>query len=380
MSISSMAGNWRVDFIDDESKGKQTVAFNSRAEADRWIDSQSIQEKYDYSGFKVIDGPYKVVNGDIVNEGTWPRPFLWIDEIRPAPSGYVWLKSFDEFEDYLVEHGLSGIAVFDIGCSCQTKDCSDDCLCCKCLDYLQSIGADGISLRVHAACKACKQNIFKAIEKNQWTAAQDDVQAGLDLEDQVQALFDDVPEECIDGLDGECERLSKNAVAYKTMLAAVDKGTTSLMDVSAAIDESYYIACLHLSASKHSQAEIVQSISRMVGHMLHSGCNRVWLVDYVDDERGTLMLKVGFYMLSSPFTSDGNVLHEAEDRDTKARIVSALKDLRKKFKDLASNNNPEMFADIVVRFDDLASAVGSYDFKEKRVLKEIDAEEDVEAK
>lgn len=118
----------------------------------------------------------------------------------------------------------------------------------------------------------------------------------------------------------------------------------------------------------------------MVGHMLHSGCNRVWLVDYVDDERGTLMLKVGFYMLSSPFTSDGNVLHEAEDRDAKARIVSALKDLRKKFKDLASNNNPEMFADIVVRFDDLASAVGSYDFKEKRVLKEIDAEEDVEAK
>ena len=61
-----------------------------------------------------------------------------------------------------------------------------------------------------------------------------------------------------------------------------------------------------------------------------------------------------------------------EDSAEKDKIVDKLRDLAGEFKSKASNNDPEQFAKIKVAFDDLASAVGDYDFKEKRVLKELD--------
>lgn len=42
---------------------------------------------------------------------------------------------------------------------------------------------------------------------------------------------------------------------------------------------------------------------------------------------------------------------------------------------MASDNDPEQFAKIVVAFDDLAAGVGAYDFKKKKKLKEQEAED-----
>ena len=134
--------------------------------------------------------------------------------------------------------------------------------------------------------------------------------------------------------------------------------------------------------------------------MFNHGCGDVWLVDFNNDcADDTFVLRVGFQLLSSPFSSDGNKpieeveeLDEAgisdkslkdpnkkkdsgpEDSAAKDKIVDKLRDLAGEFKSKASNNDPEQFAKIKVAFDDLASAVGDYDFKEKRVLKEFDTD------
>jgi len=115
------------------------------------------------------------------------------------------------------------------------------------------------------------------------------------------------------------------------------------------------------------------------------GCGDVWLVDMVGGSRdgGGITLRVGFILLSSPFSSDGtsqldeDCLDE-DGNDDKKKIVDKLKDAAKAFTTNAPNGDPEKFADIKVVFDDLTSAVGDYDFKKKKVLKEQDKEEEKE--
>jgi len=75
---------------------------------------------------------------------------IWVDDIRPAPNGYLWLKSVDDFIDYIVEHGLKDIAVIDLDHDAGSyAKFGGDYI--KCLDYLESIGASGINVRVHSA-------------------------------------------------------------------------------------------------------------------------------------------------------------------------------------------------------------------------------------
>jgi hypothetical protein len=92
---------------------------------------------------------------------------IWVDDIRPAPNGYIWIKSVNEFIDYLVEHGINDIAVFDFDHDAgdYQKDGGDYI---RCLDYLEYIGADGINVRIHSANPVGRSNMQRIIKKNEW--------------------------------------------------------------------------------------------------------------------------------------------------------------------------------------------------------------------
>lgn len=68
-------------------------------------------------------------------------------------------------------------------------------------------------------------------------------------------------------------------------------------------------------------------------------------------------------------------IDEQEDTAKKAKIIDALKKAQQDFKAAASNYDPEKFADIMVELDKVISDIGSYDFKEKKELTEVDGEE-----
>ena len=92
---------------------------------------------------------------------------LWIDDIRPAPPGYIWIKSVYDFIDYLIEHGINDIIVFDFDHDAgQYIKYGGDYI--KCLDYLESIGADNINIRIHSANPVGRSNMQRIIKKNDW--------------------------------------------------------------------------------------------------------------------------------------------------------------------------------------------------------------------
>ena len=351
-----MANEWKVKFTDDDEDGIQTASFNSCHDAEVWIDNQEVQNRYDNVHFKVVEGPYRegaqqvheskeqfdagkyveefkdyfgyadgykpsrdyshaynslareialqlptdteareiegdavmllVKSGDeeavkagkalgdcmmqktkhdqktllkkmriaflalgklcsmkqAIDESTTAAK-IWVDDVRPAPSGYIWLKSVDDFINYVDQHGVEGIAVFDFDHDAgDYASAGGDYI--RCLDYLEFIGAQGINVRIHSANPVGVKKMRQVIAKNGWNE-----------------VFDIIEE---------------------------------------------------------------------------SVCT----------------------------------LSEQEDSAAKRRIVDAVKKASKDFQKAASNNDPAQSAKIAAAFDDLAAAVGAYDFKAKKELKE----------
>ena len=48
---------WAVKYVDDELEDEQVAWFGSREEALTWIKNIEVQERYDPTGFEVVDGP-----------------------------------------------------------------------------------------------------------------------------------------------------------------------------------------------------------------------------------------------------------------------------------------------------------------------------------
>lgn len=355
-----MVNIWKVKWRNNEYQNGKITPFNSRTDAQNWIKCQQINNNIEPEGFEVIEGPYKVqdnslklwcdakrpapigfiliksveyftdyfipsyrhrlndiqiisidttpdkdnnlfsdlfiyfdnidmsikfhIHGndadnktkflqlanntnqiivDNINESLFSNMNsnngikLWIDDIRPAPTGYIWIKSVNDFIDYLVEHGINDILVFDFD-----HDAGDyqydggDYI--KCLDYLEQLGADNINIRLHDSNSVAINNMRNIIRKNQWNEVYD--------------IYDH---------------------------------DASFYDENMPLDEA--------------------------------------IEDIVDQQQ----------------------LDEVEDTTTKSNIVNILKKASKDFQNAASNNQPEQFAKIVVAFDDLIGGVGKYDFKKK---------------
>lgn len=388
-----MAESWRVDFKDKDDDRVQTASFASKQDADNWISHQEQQDRYDPSGFEVVDGPYqsskalaskkakvwvdaelpaldgfqqvksldefvyffasvvkKLEDIGIVSFGddvelanrvlSWldshgapasiqvhfhgedrnaqdainslAKSFgygivsqlheiedqkhldegldmadnaksikIWVDDIRPAPNGYVWLKSVNDFIDWMVEHGLQDVLVIDLDHDAGDY-ASDGGDYIKCLDWLESVGAEDVNVRVHSANPVGIAKMRQVIKKNGWTE-----------------VFD-----IYDSLDEQLLPLDEQE-----------------LDEAGIQDQKLEVPKPKKSSKKKGKK-------------------------------------------SGP-----------EDTKSKRTMVDKLKDIAQEFKTKANNNDPEQFAKITVAFDDLASAVGDYDFKEKKVLNEVDGNE-----
>ena len=94
---------------------------------------------------------------------------IWVDDVRPAPEGYVWLKSVNEVKKYLADpHILCNYEIslidLDHDAGDYAKDGGDYI---RILDYLEMVGYNG-DLRIHSMNAVGVQNMRNIIQKNGW--------------------------------------------------------------------------------------------------------------------------------------------------------------------------------------------------------------------
>lgn len=90
---------------------------------------------------------------------------LWIDDVRPAPEGYIWCKSVIVAKGYIISHG-DEIELIDI-------DHDAGCYACfggdyiKLLDWLEEISRS-YPIHIHSANPVGVANMRRIIERNGW--------------------------------------------------------------------------------------------------------------------------------------------------------------------------------------------------------------------
>lgn len=94
---------------------------------------------------------------------------IWVDDVRPAPEGYIWLKSVNEVKKYLADpHILCNYEIslidLDHDAGDYAKDGGDYI---RILDYLEIVGYNG-DLRIHSMNPVGVQNMRNIIQKNGW--------------------------------------------------------------------------------------------------------------------------------------------------------------------------------------------------------------------
>lgn len=95
---------------------------------------------------------------------------IWVDDVRPAPEGYVWLKSVNEVKKYLADpHILCNYEIklidLDHDAGDYAKDGGDYI---KILDYLEIVGYNGY-LRIHSMNAIGRMNMEAICHRNNWT-------------------------------------------------------------------------------------------------------------------------------------------------------------------------------------------------------------------
>ena len=102
---------------------------------------------------------------------------LWIDDVRPAPNGYIWIKSVDGAIEYIKNRELmlkvSGgkeyykITLIDIDHDAGDFACyGGDYI--KLLDWLEETGRN-YPIRIHSMNPVGVANMRMIIERNGWT-------------------------------------------------------------------------------------------------------------------------------------------------------------------------------------------------------------------
>jgi hypothetical protein len=102
---------------------------------------------------------------------------LWIDDVRPAPEGYVWCKSVNdakrkiEYCESWLNSGLANLIGFDIELIDIDHDAgnyaSDGGDYIRLLDWLEEIGRD-YPIRIHSQNPVGVENMRRIIQRNGW--------------------------------------------------------------------------------------------------------------------------------------------------------------------------------------------------------------------
>ena len=94
---------------------------------------------------------------------------IWIDDVRPAPEGYVWCKSVNEAKRYLYmsnPYNTADVELVDIDHDAGDYAC-DGGDYIKLLDWLEETGRN-YPIRIHSQNIVGIQNMRRIIQKNGW--------------------------------------------------------------------------------------------------------------------------------------------------------------------------------------------------------------------
>lgn len=353
--IHGTDANVKQQFIDRANEYKQEVIDN----IDYYI-NESI-DNYDDSINQLDESEFKTK--------------LWIDDVRPAPNGYLWIKSVNDFIDYITEHGIQDIIVFDFDHDAgdYQKDGGDYI---KCLDYLEFIGVDNINVRLHSANPVGIKNMRAIIQKNGWNEIHTIFESTLTKDEQISLLFENsVSSE--ETFGEKWDKLDETHAAYNAVQRAIKGDSLQLLDVYAVENNSHFIAYIcggdNCSDDPQKWLRYLENVKKFIAYLLNDCCERVWLIDVNNDcLDDTHYIRIGFKLTDAQNQLTETDMLEQEDIASKDKLIDTLKKASKDFQKNATNNEPEQFAKIVVAFDDLIGGVGKYDFKKKKVLKETD--------
>lgn len=93
---------------------------------------------------------------------------LWIDDVRPAPEGYKWVKSVVSAQIAIIEHERYCVAFDLLDIDHDAGDyASDGGDYIRLLDWLEETGRN-YPIRIHSANPVGVQNMRRIIERNGW--------------------------------------------------------------------------------------------------------------------------------------------------------------------------------------------------------------------
>ena len=99
---------------------------------------------------------------------------LWIDDVRPAPKGYCWIKSVSTAIEYIEKMQLpcnirvwGELEIIDLDHDAgEYSQYGGDYI--KILDYMEENNINNIPIRIHSANPVGVANMRRIIERNSW--------------------------------------------------------------------------------------------------------------------------------------------------------------------------------------------------------------------
>ena len=93
---------------------------------------------------------------------------LWIDDVRPAPDGYLWAKSVNDAKDFIImsEASMSGFAACEI-INIDHDYVNDGGDYIKLLDWLEETNRN-YKIHIHSMNPVGIENMRRIIQRNGW--------------------------------------------------------------------------------------------------------------------------------------------------------------------------------------------------------------------
>ena len=107
-----------------------------------------------------------------VDEASYDKVKIWVDDVRPTPPGYMTIQSVDEFIKWFDKNGSDKIEVLDLDHDAgKFHSKGGDYI--RILDYLEIQGVDDLRVRIHSDNPVGRQNMQRIIKKNDWKEVYD---------------------------------------------------------------------------------------------------------------------------------------------------------------------------------------------------------------